>query len=452
MAIEDVQHPVMAAQAAFGPFAAIAPVDDPCWRGGAGPLAGLLTSVKDIVDVAGLPTRRGSRLSADAPPATADAGAVARLRAAGAAIVAKSTTTEHAHSPLGYAPLEGLTRNPWNPARTCGGSSSGAGVAVATGATPLALATDAGCSTRLPAALSGVFGLKPTLGRIPHEKLPDCFANIVHLGLITASVDLMERAHAVLAHPHRLDAQSLGLPPFDPPPFDPPPFDPPSSSGPGLEGARILLWLRVGNDLVDPAMLDLMDQVRRRLEVLGARVDQADCPLPNPTPAWRVLQQSAWADRMGGLPPDRRALLSPSLDAGIEAGLRHSAVDMLRALATRTAMFRAVQSLLGTTHDYIVTPCASAPAVAADHPVDAPLEIGGRVAGPLRDAWLPYLSLFDLSGHPALSLPAGMDGAGVPMGFQMVAPWAGEAALLRAARQWEAAFPFPALPRDWLTL
>ena len=98
-------------------------------RQGPGPLAGVPVSVKDILDVAGLPTRWGSTLMAQAPPAKADVAAVARLRAAGAVVIGKTTTTEFAHSPLGMSPLTGLTRNPWAPARTCGGSSAGAGVA-----------------------------------------------------------------------------------------------------------------------------------------------------------------------------------------------------------------------------------------------------------------------------------------------------------------------------------
>ena len=151
-----------------------------------GPLAGVPVCVKDILDVAGLPTRWGSRLMAQAPPAKSDIAAVARLRAAGAVVIGKTTTTEFAHSPLGFSPLTGLTRNPWAPGLTCGGSSAGAGVAVATGLSSLSLATDAGCSTRLPAACTGIFGIKPTLGTAPHDRVPEAFANFIHLGITGA--------------------------------------------------------------------------------------------------------------------------------------------------------------------------------------------------------------------------------------------------------------------------
>jgi aspartyl-tRNA(Asn)/glutamyl-tRNA(Gln) amidotransferase subunit A len=149
---------------------------------------------------------------ADAKPAAADIAAVACLRAAGAIIIGKTTTTEFAHSPLGTSPLTGVTRNPWAPELTCGGSSAGAGVAVAAGLTPIALATDAGCSTRLPAACTGIYGLKPTLGRIPHDRVPEAFGNFIHLGLLAAHVGDLALALDAVAGPHRSDPHSLQHP------------------------------------------------------------------------------------------------------------------------------------------------------------------------------------------------------------------------------------------------
>ena len=192
--------------------------------------------------------RAGARLlMADAPPAKADVAAVARLRAAGAVVIGKTTTTEFAHSLLGVSPLTGLTRNPWAPALTCGGSSAGAGVSVATGVAPLALATDAGCSTRLPAACTGVYGLKPTLGAAPHDRVPEAFANFIHLGLLAGSVRDLARGLDAIAGPYAGDPYSLMRPP------------PNASAGldqPVLAGARVLLWMTTGNARVAAEMAD----------------------------------------------------------------------------------------------------------------------------------------------------------------------------------------------------
>ena len=425
---------IWAVQRSWNPFAEIALPEAVCWRGGEGPLGGIAVSVKDIVDVAGFATRWGSKTLADAPPAARDAVAVARLRAAGARIVAKTTTTEFAHSPLGYAPLTGMTLNPWNPARTCGGSSSGAGVAVATGATPISLTTDAGCSTRLPATLTGTFGLKPTLGRIPHERLPEAFANIVHLGIIAASVDMMERTLTVLAGADANDPFSLGHAAYQR-----------CDDQDVLGGCRILLWMKTGNQAVDSEVFTATMAAADLFRKAGAHVEVAEYDLPSPDPCWRMLQQISWAGRLSRLPVEQRGLLSASLNRGADVGASAKAVELAAALAQRTAFFRAVQNVFAGGYDYILTPCASAPAVAADHPVDAPLEIGGRPMGGLRSEWIAYLSLFDLSGHPALAMPAGLDGNGVPMGVQLVAPWGREDRLLAAARTWEHLCPPPVL-------
>lgn len=406
----------------------------PVPRHGDGPLSNVTVSVKDIIDIAGLPTRWGSRLLADASPAARDAIAVSRLRAAGATIAAKTTTTEFAHSPLGYAPLTGMTINPWNPARTCGGSSSGAGVAVATGATPVSLTTDAGCSTRLPAALTGTFGLKPTLGRMPHDQLPEGFANIVHLGLIADSIDLLERALAAASGAHDDDPFSQARPAYSR-----------DDSDAGWSGRHVLLWLRAGNEQIDDEVRAQMNDAANHARALGATVTTADYPLDNPDPCWAAIQRANWAGRFASLDASKRPLLSPSMLAGIDAGLALSAADLNQALVKRTAFFRAIQKAFGD-YDFILTPCLAAPAVAADHPVNAILEVSGRPAGTLRRAWFPYLSLFDLSGHPALALPCGIDRHGVPMGIQLVAPWWKENRLLAAGRAWESSKPRPTLP------
>ena len=383
------------------------------------PLAGVPVSVKDILDVAGMPTRWGSRLTENAAPAAADIAAVARLRAAGAVVIGKTTTSEFAHAPLGYSPLTGLTRNPLAPGLTCGGSSAGAGASVAAGVTPIALATDAGCSTRLPAACTGVFGLKPTLGAIPHERVPDAFGNFVHLGLLARDIGDLALAFGIVAGPHRGDAHSLFRPA-------------PQRAEAALAGARVLVWLRAGNALVAEEMVQATHHAIRALVGLGAVVEEQDYTLFNPNPAWTTMQQVNWAARFAAAPAADRALLSDSFNQGIDAGAATSALDLNRAAAQRTQLFRAVQTVLGS-FDFILTPCTAAPPVDAGFDLDAALVIDGEQAGDLRTEWTPYLSLFDLTGHPAIAVPAGRSVAGAPLGVQMVGRWGEDMRLIAAA-------------------
>ena len=327
--------------------------------------------VKDILDVAGLPTRWGSRLMAQAPPAKSDIAAVARLRAAGAVVIGKTTTTEFAHSPLGFSPLTGLTRNPWAPELTCGGSSAGAGVAAAAGLSSLSLATDAGCSTRLPAACTGIFGIKPTLGTAPHDRVPEAFANFIHLGLLARTVTDLAVGLDVIAGACPVDPHSL------------------TRAKPNavaalvqktMDGARVLLWMRTGNLHVADEIIAATRKAAAVLASLGARVTEEACPLENPDPVWRILQQSNWAARFAALKAEDRSKLSPTLNAGIEAGLAYRGLDLQRALIKRTELFRAVQTVF-QNFDFILTPCVSAPPVAADHDLAAPLIIDGKEAG-----------------------------------------------------------------------
>ncbi|MGH7081813.1 MAG: amidase family protein, partial [Acetobacteraceae bacterium] len=158
------------------------------WRSGRplGLLDGIPCTVKDLVDVAGFPTRRGSRLTSEAP-ASVDAPAVLGLKNAGAVIIGKTTTTEFGWKSPGDCPLTGITRNPWNPRHTPGGSSAGAAAAAAAGFAPLHLGTDGGGSIRIPAAWSGIVGLKPSFGRVPQWPL-GAFATVAVAGPIARSV------------------------------------------------------------------------------------------------------------------------------------------------------------------------------------------------------------------------------------------------------------------------
>jgi aspartyl-tRNA(Asn)/glutamyl-tRNA(Gln) amidotransferase subunit A len=175
-----------------------------------GPMHGVPVSVKDIINTAGIRTTWGSRTMADNVPGI-DAIAVHRLKQAGAIIIGKTTTSEFAHKLMTDAPLFGTTRNPWDLRYTPGGSSGGSAVAVAAGLGPLSLATDAGASTRLPAACTGIVGMKPTLGLIPHSQVPDGFNNFIHLGLMARTVADTALMLDALSGADPSDPHSLGV-------------------------------------------------------------------------------------------------------------------------------------------------------------------------------------------------------------------------------------------------
>jgi len=397
-----------------------------------GPLAGVPVSVKDILNTAGVRTMWGSRTMVANVPQD-DAVAVQRLRTAGAIIVGKTTTPEFAYKLLTDSPVTGVTRNPWSLAHTPGGSSGGAAAAVAAGLGPIALATDAGASTRLPAACCGVVGLKPTLGVLPHNQVPDAFNNFIHLGIIARSVADTALALDALAGPHPSDPHSIAVPA---------PRAREALAAPlHLAGRRIAWRPLLGNEHVDAEVRDRCREALDALAAQGAEIVEVDDAFENVEPTWRTLQQSNWAARFYARLHEVQHELEPGFVEGIRAGGAYSGPQLLAAIYKRTAIFRAVQAWFDR-FDFVATPTFSTPALAIDHRVDQPLVIGGREAGDLRVAWAPYLNVFNLTGHPAISVPVGFSASRLPIGLQLVAPWYADARLLAAAKIIEVARPW----------
>ena len=384
-----------------------------------GSLAGVPVSVKDILNTKGVRTAWGSRLMENNVPAE-DAVAVKRLKDAGAVILGKTTTPEFAYKLLTDSPISGITRNPWNAELTPGGSSGGSAVAVAAGMGPLSLATDAGASTRLPAACCGILGLKPTLGRVPHSQVPDAFNSFIHLGVMARTVEDCELMLEAIAGPH--------------------PYDPYSLVSENLRSQTLRVEWRplLGNTLLD-------DEVRSECEAalrdLGAEVRTVDEPFENAEAPWRVLQQSNWAARYFARLGEVEAKIEPGFAAGIRAGGAYTGQQLLAATVKRTELFRKVQGWFERC-DLVATPTMSRPPLSATHGVDEPITVNGRPAGDMRVAWAPYLNVFNLTGHPALSVPAGFTREGLPVGLQLVARWHAEADLFAAARALEKARPW----------
>lgn len=378
-----------------------------------GALAGVPVSVKDILNTSGVRTTWGSRLMESNVPAE-DAVAVRRLKQAGALIVGKTTTPEFAYKLLTDSPLSGVTRNPWDATLTPGGSSGGSAVAVAAGMGPLSLATDAGASTRLPAACCGILGLKPTLGCVPHSQVPDGFNNFIHLGLMARTVEDCELMLTALAGPHPSDPYSLVTSRKEK-----------ARSHPRVEWRPLL-----GNTLLDD---EVREKCQAALAATGFEVKTVDEPFENAEPVWRVLQQSNWAARYFARLAEVESKIEPGFAEGIRAGGAYSGQQLLAATVKRTDFFRKVQAWFERC-DLVATPTFSRPALSAAHRVEQPIRVNGQPAGDTRVAWAPYLNVFNLTGHPALSVPAGFTREGLPVGLQLVARWHAEADLFAAAR------------------
>ena len=383
-----------------------------------GPLHGVPFSVKDLLFTRGTRTTMGSLIFADQVP-TEDAVPVRRLREAGAILIGKTTTPEFGHKPFTDSPLFGATRNPWDLSRTAGGSSGGAAAAVATGQGPLALGTDGGGSVRLPASCCGIVGLKPTLGRVPHVHQADLFSSTSYIGPMARTVAEATACFDVI----------VGFDPRDPYSRPEPSDDPREVT---VRGLRIGWLPRVGNHLVDPEVLGECEGVVGYLEDQGAHVETIEEDLSAFERTFLIGLQAGLAARVGPHMATFGDKVAPSLRESIERGAQWTAVDWVNALGQRTAMYRRAHGWL-QRFDFLVSPTLSRPALPVDHDAFRPITIAGQVAGSIRGAWYPYLWPFNLSGHPAVSLPCGWSSDGLPIGLQIVGPWYGDRRVLALA-------------------
>jgi len=393
------------------------------------PLHGIPFSVKDLTNTEGVTTTQGSALFADHVP-TADAVSVARMRAAGAILIGKTTTPEFGHKPTTEGPFFGLTLNPWNKDHTCGASSGGAAVAVAVRMGPIALGSDGGGSIRIPAACCGVVGLKATLGAIPNLQAPDLFGANSYVGPMARDIADTRLQFDVLVGPDGRD------------PYGQVPAFPRRSLREG-EAPRIAFLLRCGN-VLDPEVEASVVEAMRKAEELGMKVEPIELDLVSLEPAFLVFLRSTLLARLGGHAERTPEKLDPTLIATIDAGRNYSAANFCEAQFARTACFAKVQDIL-SRFDLIASPTLSAPALRLGYDPLGRVEIAGRDAGTIRGAWYPYTYPFNLTGHPALSMPCGLSRNGLPIGLQLVGRWHEDGYLLDVAANLEEVLGFRGL-------
>lgn len=387
-----------------------------------GPLDGIPITVKDAIMATPWAMRAGSHVTS-AVPSPADAPAVARAREAGAIVLGKTTSSEFGWKGVTDSPLTGITRNPWNPERTPGGSSGGAAAAVAAGMAVASIGTDAGGSVRIPASFCGLVALKATRGRIPAFP-PSAVWTAGHIGPIGRSVEDIARLLNVMV---RRDARDWNALPPDAMDYEAAlrvPLD--------CGRLRIAFSPTLGHAKVDPEVAAAVARAAWTFEELGAAVEEIAAPLPDARAAFGVYFLTGIAHSLRHLTPAQRARLDPGLAHALDAGAAITREQFLDAYDFQIRISREAR-LLHERFDLLLTPSVAVAAFAAGtnappgyHPTD------------WLD-WSPFSYPFNLSGQPALTQPCGYTSDGMPIGLQIVGPMHNEKLVLQAAFAFERA-------------
>ncbi|HZP41869.1 MAG TPA: amidase family protein [Candidatus Binatia bacterium] len=390
-----------------------------------GPLAGLPISVKDVIPVAGVRFTFGSRAFAD-NVATADAPLVERLRAAGAALLGKTTTSEFGCKAVGDCPLTGATRNPWDVSKTAGGSSAGAAASVAAGVTPFAIGTDGGGSLRIPGALTGLFAVKPQFARVPMFPV-SAAPTLGHAGVMARTVRDAALLLGVVSGFDARDAFSVAAPVPDYL----------AACDRGVRGMRVAWSPTLGYARPTPEVAAIAAAAARAFEALGCEVEEVDAVFDaDPVEVWTTEFYTGIGTRLKHLlAPATRELLDPPVVEILSSALGRSAEAYYATVFERYAL-REKMRLFFERFDLLLSP--TLPVVAFDVFRDLPPELPDRNLV----SWVYYTYPFNLTGQPAASIPAGCTAAGLPVGLQMVSRTNAEVDLFRAAAALEAARPW----------
>jgi len=392
-----------------------------------GPLHGVPVSIKDLIFTKGIRTTFGSKIFEHFIPKE-DAICVQRLKAAGAIILGKTNTCEFGYKGVTDNLLFGVTRNPWNLNLTSGGSSGGAGAAVAAGLGPLAVGSDGGGSIRIPSSFCGIFGFKPSFGRVPKYPELSGWATLSHRGPMTRTVRDAALMLDVMAGPH--DADRLSLP------------DEKISYLKSIESEpkelKVAWSIDLGYAVVDPQVRKIVENAVKVFESLDWKLQEAHPNFGNPEPTFStmVLAETAAAlvDAMG----EWGDKVDPPLARMVEYGKNVSVIDYVKAAFQRKELWEKVYRLF-KKYDLLLTPTLAVPPFAIEEGM-GPRVIDGKEVSIL--GWMAFTFPFNLTGQPAASVPCGWTREGLPVGLQIVGRRLDDVTVLQAAAAFEEASPW----------
>jgi aspartyl-tRNA(Asn)/glutamyl-tRNA(Gln) amidotransferase subunit A len=386
---------------------------------------GIGATVKDNIWLKDFPSRRGS-LTTDPAPMKTDAPAVARLREAGAVILGKTTLPEFGWIGVCHSPLTGITRNPWKLDRTTGGSSGGAAAAALLNLGHLHIGTDGAGSIRIPAAFTGIFGIKPSFGRVAAYPASP-FSILAHVGPLTRTVADAALMLTVISGPDERDMMAWNTPVPD--------FR--VGLNDGVRGLRVAWSPRLGYvQKLDREVEAATRKAAQAFGDLGAIVEEADPDLGNPFDMIMTLWSAVSATILDAAAESDRARMDPDFRRLAEGGRKYSLADYLAAFTARADIANAMVRF-HEKYDLLLTPQMPLPALEAGRVTPADGSYGDNWVN-----WSPYTYPFNLTQQPAACVPCGFSSDGLPIGLQIVGPARGDHLVLRAARAFESAHPF----------
>ena len=384
-----------------------------------GALHGLPVAHKDLHDTAGIRTTYGSPLFKDHVPSE-DALIVERIKHAGAITIGKTNTPEFGAGSQTFNPVFGVTRNPYDLTKTCGGSSGGAAVALACGMVPIAEGSDMGGSLRNPASFCNVVGLRPAAGRVPNWPALDGWSSISVDGPMARTVADTALLLSAIAGPDDRSPISLQEPGSI--------FARPLQRD--FQGVRIA-WATTLTDVpVDPRVKDIVNSQRKTFEALGCSVEEAEPDLRDANEIFRVIRAASFESKLGGC--DREFLKSTILEE-IDRAARLTGPQLARAGIRRTELYHRVRTFMGK-YEFFVLPVSQVPPFDLNQPYVT--EIDGVRMGSYID-WMKSCYFISVTGNPAISVPCGFTPEGLPVGIQIVGRHRCEWSVLQLAYAFE---------------